>query len=648
MSWLINKNVKIAPGQKGLNESKHYVMSSVDSLSPSELDAAVVELYQVSPSNSNRLLISCEGNPLTKTGKRYQLTKMFMIAMVPLAILLALTANVFSDMIETHNQLSSLREVVYFSTEVGTVLDQVQRERDLSALYVSVIGQDGGAESKALLMKQYSVTDSAVVNLSYWPADEVLINRKREFETGDMFQNYINLHRYSLDTSNTTLTDELSFYSEIVNVFLEWLIKSVTEVPAGKLWQHVVAYFEIIQSKDNFGMERGLGTIFFSQGYFDRIDDYLNFLENQDQANVTFGSARYFSPLVDQLFEHVIENNETFNQIIQKMRAEVRSNNASEPGSIERGKYWHKLMSLYLQHLQETQMQLGNIILSLLDAELREDTIKMAIIATIFALVISMCPIILNAVYTLTTAIQKYSLSLATRTKGLRTEKKRTDTLLYQMLPQQVAEQLKRSEIVDPETFNEVTIFFSDIEGFTKISSKSSPIQVVNMLNNLYTCFDEHIAKYNVYKVETIGDAYMVVSEIGSLALVLLDHINVLEIPHLPGKIFRLRIGCHTGPVVTGVVGKKMPRYCLFGETVTIASKMEALGMPCRIHVSQSCYESLSLHGSFKLTQRTDMISAKDISDAMGAVSKTYWLEDMAGMVWVSKPVPLGTEDRQI
>ena len=133
-------------------------------------------------------------------------------------------------------------------------------------------------------------------------------------------------------------------------------------------------------------------------------------------------------------------------------------------------------------------------------------------------------------------------------------------------------------QAVPPESFDCVTIYFSDIVGFTTISAFSSPIEVVALLNDLYTMFDEILTDFDVYKVETIGDAYMVVSglpikngnqhagQIATMALHLLHNCGKFKIRHLPGVPLRLRIGMHSGACVTGVVGLKMPRYCLFGK----------------------------------------------------------------------------------
>ncbi|NWR39510.1 ANPRB protein, partial [Tachuris rubrigastra] len=218
------------------------------------------------------------------------------------------------------------------------------------------------------------------------------------------------------------------------------------------------------------------------------------------------------------------------------------------------------------------------------------------------------------------------------RTQAYLEEKRKAENLLYQILPHSVAEQLKRGETVRAEAFDSVTIYFSDIVGFTALSAESTPMQVVMLLNDLYTCFDAIIDNFDVYKVETIGDAYMVVSglpvrngklharEIVRMALALLEAVKTFKIRHRPNDQLHLRIGIHTGPVCAGVVGLKMPRYCLFGDTVNTASRMESNGQALKIHVSSTTKEVLDEFGCFDLELRGDVeMKGK-------GKMRTYWL----------------------
>nr|CAD7442116.1 unnamed protein product [Timema bartmani] len=216
--------------------------------------------------------------------------------------------------------------------------------------------------------------------------------------------------------------------------------------------------------------------------------------------------------------------------------------------------------------------------------------------------------------------MEKYAYNLESivqeRTNQLTEEKKKTEALLHRMLPKTVAESLKRGEPVEAESFDSVSIYFSDIVGFTELSAVSTPMQVVELLNDLYTCCDSIISHYDVYKVETIGDAYMVVSglpvrngdrhaeEVASMALHLLDTINTIHIRHHPTEKLMLRIGVHSGQCVAGVVGLKMPRYCLFGDTVNTASRMESSGEALKIHMSETTKQLLDRLGGYLYDER--------------------------------------------
>ncbi|XP_037538865.1 retinal guanylyl cyclase 2 [Nematolebias whitei] len=257
-----------------------------------------------------------------------------------------------------------------------------------------------------------------------------------------------------------------------------------------------------------------------------------------------------------------------------------------------------------------------------------------------------------NIIDSMLRMLEQYSSNLEElireRTEELEIEKQKTEKLLTQMLPPCVAEALMVGGTVTPEYFDNVSLYFSDIVGFTTISANSEPIEVVDLLNDLYTLFDAIIGNHDVYKVETIGDAYMVASgvpvpndnrhtaEIANMSLDILSAVGTFKMRHMPDVPVRIRIGLHTGPCVAGVVGLTMPRYCLFGDTVTTASRMESSGMPYRIHVHQSTVKvlrELNLGYKLELRSRTE-VKGKGIEE-------TYWLVGKDGF---TKPLPVPPE----
>ncbi|XP_041378791.1 guanylate cyclase soluble subunit beta-1-like [Gigantopelta aegis] len=185
--------------------------------------------------------------------------------------------------------------------------------------------------------------------------------------------------------------------------------------------------------------------------------------------------------------------------------------------------------------------------------------------------------------------------------RSLEEEKGRMRDLLHQMLPVSIADSLMAGKMIEAERFDNVTILFSDIVGFTSICGKCEPIQIVSMLNKLYTMFDQVIGTNRVYKVETIGDAYMVVGGlpeknpvhaecVANQALDMMYYCKQVVRPDSDEPI-QMRIGIHSGEVVAGIVGRRMPRYCLFGNAVNIASRTESNGEPGKIQVTETTYK---------------------------------------------------------
>ncbi|PAV86471.1 hypothetical protein WR25_07960 isoform A [Diploscapter pachys] len=221
-----------------------------------------------------------------------------------------------------------------------------------------------------------------------------------------------------------------------------------------------------------------------------------------------------------------------------------------------------------------------------------------------------------NMVHIIEKYTEKLENEIKERNRELAKEKEKCDELLQMMLPRTIAENLKRGQNVHAQGFECVTVYFSDLPGFHELSSNSEPIDIVNFLNDIYTLFDGIIPKYDVYKVETIGDAYMVASglpesngphhvgEIASMALELMEAISKFKIRHRPDERANLRVGMHIGPVVAGVVGLKMPRYCLFGDTVNTASRMESNGLPNKINCSLAAKELLETLGGYEFEER--------------------------------------------
>ena len=210
----------------------------------------------------------------------------------------------------------------------------------------------------------------------------------------------------------------------------------------------------------------------------------------------------------------------------------------------------------------------------------------------------------------------------------LQSERDKTDALMGKILPKSIAEEIKNNGKVSPQYFDEASILFSDIVGFTKLTETLPPNTLVDLLDQIFCKFDTIAAKHGVEKIKTIGDAYMCVAGINNdkeghaenlcaMALEMRDYMQKANSQREKLRMPRwdIRVGIHSGPVISGVVGENKFTFDIWGDAVNIASLMEQNSEPGRINISEST--QYRVHQKFDLIDRGKIASSKKGNMAM-------------------------------
>jgi class 3 adenylate cyclase len=185
---------------------------------------------------------------------------------------------------------------------------------------------------------------------------------------------------------------------------------------------------------------------------------------------------------------------------------------------------------------------------------------------------------------------------------ALKLQQEQTEKLLLNILPKPIAERLQKEQKLIADHFDDVSVLFADLVGFTEFCAQKTPTQLVEILNGIFSEFDRLSELHGLEKIKTIGDAYMVVGGLPTpredhseaIALLALDMQAALRRFNVKiGENFQLRIGVHSGSVVAGIIGISKFSYDLWGDTVNVASRMESNGLPGKIQVTAGTYERL-------------------------------------------------------
>ncbi|XP_022108254.1 uncharacterized protein LOC110988764 [Acanthaster planci] len=213
----------------------------------------------------------CRENPLTIKGKRIQLAKILLLVLVPIVSLAVLAVLDLQAIAQSNGVDIEIRNVIRFSRDIGVLLSRLQRERDMTALYVSVIGP----QDIKFLTEIYPETDEAIDELQDWPVETSILNELPFFQRKSDFKMHLVEHRKSVTRSDTAVYDEVNFYTDILQIFIDWLYESIGNSEGNGLWQVLVAYQLLIVSNVETGIERTLGSVFFTLGGFERHEDYV-------------------------------------------------------------------------------------------------------------------------------------------------------------------------------------------------------------------------------------------------------------------------------------------------------------------------------------------------------------------------------------
>ncbi|XP_022096565.1 uncharacterized protein LOC110982468 [Acanthaster planci] len=428
------------------------------------------------------LFRNLQGGTLKKQQRR-QVWVMVVMTLIPIVTLAILAIVLMTNSSSNNSRLSWLREEVGGSVQnAGHLVHRLQIERGRTAFYLS--SRDEAEIPK--LQTIYQKTDSAIANIS-WVNDNSLM-LPDFFESKELYKDHLERFRRTVTSAitNVTLVEVITFYTNDIDVITGWLLQAVQSYDhAGGLWSKLISYQLLLLAKENAGKERAIGGTFYSRGGFNLHDDFLWFMNESVSGKTLLNTAMRFSSFLQEASEVAVDKYVVSQ--IDAMRSEIKLNDhQSLESSVVKGDIWFQNMTQFIDDLREVQITLGGSIIEDLDTDMRWSLYNLVACAFLLSTVLITGPLIIRGIIHQTQQIQRVGDSLHRKTLELREEKKRSDSLLYQMLPKVVAEQLKLTGQTTAETYDEVTVFFSDVANFTAMSAISTPIQVCFVYKNAH------------------------------------------------------------------------------------------------------------------------------------------------------------------
>ena len=415
----------------------------------------------------------------TTTNKK-QILHMIGLTAFPIVILIALNIVSVNEDNTLNRAMQAVKNRVQSNIQdFGLLIHRLQIERGTTALYIS----SNSTEVLQNLQGHYVTTNRALNNISTWfqSLEDQYYKYPAYFESKESFGKHIQRFRNELQVGSTNLYDILTFYTDIIDHINYWSLSDFKVDTNQEIWTTLVSYQQLVVAKDHAGIERALGSTFYARGGFHNYSTYEWFLtQSYFEASLLETSALY-SPLVAIELKRFTES--PLSESLQSMKNEIMQNEYEflEP-SWRKGNEWFDNMTIYVNLLLKIQDDLGEDIMNKLDDAIGELYTSLITSATIMTVILLLSPLIMHSIVQQTRKIQNMGDILQAKVAELDQERERAETLLHQMLPPTVAQELKKGISVHSEYFESVTIFFSDLVNFTTICSQSTPIQVSHII----------------------------------------------------------------------------------------------------------------------------------------------------------------------
>ena len=411
----------------------------------------------------------------TPTGRRIQSLKIIGVAMIAV---LGLLIFVLDDVLQAKKNIDTANKVekkLELNIHVANLIHNLQIERGLTVLCLGSKGKEDEETVYGNLSDARSETDKVLKDQKEWPFDA---ETEHEFlRSPDQFLSHLEKHRLKVGKkceNASTEEEQIQFYTDPINLILDWLFDSI-KMQSEDIYVDLIGYYMFLAGKDKIGIERALGGSFFARGHFNSTS-HLVWFGNQSALGKEFlESSGKLMPAIKKSLKE--ELNTTVQETIEKKREVIFANKPAN-SSVKKGARWFDIMTIYLNSLKLVQENAGNSLRGRLGDQKEKNKSDLAKRLAFLMFTLLLVPFLVISVYRMTGSIQNYAFKLGQTTLELQEEKRRADTLLYQMFPHSVAEMLKKKQQVPAEHFRSVTIFFSDIVNFTEMCSMMTPLQV--------------------------------------------------------------------------------------------------------------------------------------------------------------------------